>query len=135
MRLGLHDDRTSERPNEKTTFGSFYLKPLSVPYPSQSQCTLKYSSLSLAERVVFLSLCAVGRPVRRILKRGFDNFFGKLLIMRCNLKYACTVKWQRNHAFRLPGPAPALLKWSGARVVAREARCSRACPPQKMFEF
>ena len=44
--------------------------------------------------------------------------------MRCNLKYTCTVKWQQNHAFRLPGPAPALLKWSGERVVAREARCS-----------
>ena len=68
--------------------------------------------------------------------------------MRCNLNYTCTVKWQRNHAFRLPGPAPALLKWGDreagcrtrvrsdtlARVVAREARPSRGvwghAPPE-----
>ena len=57
-------------------------------------------------------------PYAGFLKGGFDNVFGKLLIMRCNLNYTCTVKWQRNHAFRLPGPAPALLKWGG-----REAGC------------
>ena len=27
------------------------------------------------------------------LKGGFDNFFGKLLIMRCNLNYTCKVGW------------------------------------------
>ena len=68
------------------------------------------------------------------LKGGFDNFFGKLLIMCCNLKYTCTVKWQQNHAFRLPGPAPPLLKWSGVRVVACEAHRSRGvwghAPPE-----
>ena len=89
-------------------------------------------------------------PYAGFLKGGFDNFFGKLLIMRCNLNYTCTVKWQRNHAFRLPGPAPALLKWGGrgagcktrvrsdtlARVVAREARPSRGvlghAPPENI---